>query len=72
MKRVNRFRLFADINANHKGMNTSHLAVLRARLTPDEVELIQRPQRVFAMRLVNDEASPFKGMIHMGGSLAKS
>lgn len=72
LSRQQEANLFADINANQKGMNTSHLAVLRARLTDEQVELIQRPQRVYAMRLVDDEASPFKGMIHMGGSKSGS
>lgn len=60
--------LFVDINANQKGLNTSHLAILRSRLTPDEVEIIRNPARVFARRLTEDEASPFKGMVYMGGS----
>ncbi len=60
--------LFLDINAEQKGLNTSHLAVLRSRLTPAEIELAEHPHRVFATRLANDEASPFNGLVYLGGS----
>lgn len=62
--------LFSDVNANQKGMNTSHLAILRDRLTREEVELMRAPWRVYARRLVEDEASPWKGLVHLGGSKA--
>jgi DGQHR domain-containing protein len=64
--------LFVDLNANHKGLNTSHLATLRSNLTRDEVELIQRPALVYAKRLAIDEASPFNHKVFMGGSRAGS
>lgn len=62
--------LFSDVNANQKGMNTSHLASLRGRLTKDEIMLIHEPHRVFARRLTEDAASPWHGKVHMGGSKA--
>lgn len=62
--------LFLDINATQKGLNTSHLSVLRSRLTPDEVELVQHPERAFARRLAEDPASPWFEMVHLGGSKA--
>lgn len=62
--------LFSDINSEQKGLNTSHLAVIRTRITPEEVELHEHPARVFARRLANDEASPWKDLVHMGGSKA--
>lgn len=60
--------MFKDVNANQKGMNTSHLDVLRARLTPEEIELQQHPEIVFATKLANDVASPWNQKVHMGGS----
>lgn len=62
--------LFLDINAEQKGLNTSHLAVLRSRLTADEVELRVRPWRAFANRLAVDPTSPFHNQVFMGGSKA--
>jgi DGQHR domain-containing protein len=60
--------LFVDVNANQKGLNSSHLHILRSRLTPEEQEIQQHPERVFARRLSEDEDSPWTGMIYMGGS----
>lgn len=60
--------LFLDVNAEQKGLNTSHLAVLRSRLTPDDVELEFHPERVFARMLADDALSPFCGLVHLGGS----
>lgn len=62
--------MFLDINAEQKGLNTSHLATLRSRLTPDEIELIEHPARAYAKRLADDPASPFNGLVFMGGSKA--
>ncbi len=62
--------LFSDINSQQKGLNTSHLAVIRTRITPEEVELELHPARVFARRLAEDVASPWHGLVHMGGSKA--
>jgi DGQHR domain-containing protein len=62
--------IFSTINHEQKGLNTSHLAVLRSRITPDDVELKQRPARVYARRLAADAASPWVDMVHMGGSRA--
>lgn len=64
--------LFLDINATQKGLNTSHLAVLRSRLTPDEVELVRHTPRVFARWLAEDAASPFRELVYMGGAKAGS
>lgn len=60
--------LFVDINANQKGMNTSHLAIMRARLTPEEEEIKNHPDRWIANRLADDVDSPWHGLVHLGGS----
>jgi DGQHR domain-containing protein len=60
--------LFVDINANQKGMNTSHLAIMRARLTPEEEEIKNHPERWIANRLADDVDSPWHGLVHLGGS----
>jgi DGQHR domain-containing protein len=60
--------LFTDVNANQKGLNSSHLHVLRSRLTPEEQELRDHPERVFALRLSEDTESPWHDLVHMGGS----
>ena len=62
--------LFLAVNAEQKGLNTSHLATLQSRLMPDAVELERYPQRVFARYLAEDDTSPFFEMVHMGGSKA--
>jgi DGQHR domain-containing protein len=62
--------LFSDINANQKGLNTSHLAIIETRVTPEDVELERHPERVFARRLAEDVSSPWHGLVHMGGSKA--
>ncbi len=64
--------LFLDINASQKGLNTSHLSVLRSKLTPADVEVAQHPERVYALRLATDELSPWNGLVHLGGSKAGS
>lgn len=61
--------LFVDINANQKGLNTSHLSVLRSNLTEEELEIRDHPARWMARRLADrDPASPWFGLVHMGGS----
>lgn len=60
--------LFVDINANQKGLNTSHLAIMQSRLTPAEIEMRDHLDRWVAHRLVEDPDSPWHGMIHLGGS----
>lgn len=60
--------LFVDVNANQKGLNTSHLAWLVNRLTPDQVEMKEHPERWIALRLAHDSSSPWHGIIHMGGA----
>ncbi len=60
--------LFVDINSNQKGLNTSHLAILQSRLTPEEEEIKTRLDRWIAKRLVDDPDSPWHGLVHLGGS----
>jgi DGQHR domain-containing protein len=61
--------LFVDINANQKGLNTSHLSVLRSNLTEEELEIRDHPARWMARRLADkDPTSPWFGLVHMGGS----
>ncbi len=61
--------LFVDINANQKGLNSSHLSVLRSNLTDEELEIRDHPARWMARRLADrDPASPWFGLVHMGGS----
>src|SRR6266545_3224961 len=59
--------LFVDINANQKGLNTSHLAIMRARLTPEEEEVRDHLDRWIARKLSEDPQSPWHGLIHLGG-----
>lgn len=68
LTREQEMSLFVDINANQKGLNSSHLSILRSKLTPEELELVQHPARAFARRLVDDEGSPWHGLVHLGGS----
>jgi DGQHR domain-containing protein len=60
--------LFVDINSNQKGLNTSHLSVIRSRLTPEEEEIKAHLDRWIAKRLVDDPDSPLHGLVHLGGS----
>ena len=61
--------LFVDINANQKGLNSSHLAVLRSKLTPEEQEIRDHLPRWIAKKLAEgDSRSPWHGLIHLGGS----
>jgi DGQHR domain-containing protein len=60
--------LFVDINSNQKGMNTSHLAMMQSKLTPEEMEIRDHLDRWIGKRLVDDPASPWHGMVHLGGS----
>lgn len=60
--------LFVDINSNQKGLNTSHLAVMQAKLTPEEREIRDHLDRWIANRLAEDPDSPWHGLIHLGGS----
>jgi len=62
--------LFLDINANQKGLNTSHLSWLQSRLNEEEKEIQQHPERWIAKRLSEDSSSPWSGLIHKGGSKA--
>jgi DGQHR domain-containing protein len=61
--------LFVDINANQKGLNSSHLSVLRSNLSDEEIEIRDHPARWMARRLADkDPTSPWFGLVHMGGS----
>lgn len=61
--------LFVDINANQKGLNASHLAVLRSKLTAEEREIRDHLPRWIAKKLAEgDPQSPWHGLIHLGGS----
>lgn len=60
--------LFVDINANQKGLNSSHLAIMQGRLTAEETEIRDHRDRWIATRLVNDPLSPWHGLVHLGGS----
>lgn len=60
--------LFVDINANQKGLNTSHLAIMRARLTAEEQEIKDHPDRWIANRLAEEPDSAWHGLVHLGGS----
>ena len=60
--------LFVDINANQKGLNTSHLAIMQSKLTPEQVEIRDHLDRWIAKRLTDDPASPWHGIVHLGGS----
>lgn len=60
--------LFVDINSNQKGMNTSHLAMMQSKLTPEELEIRDHLDRWIGKRLVDDPSSPWHGMVHLGGS----
>jgi len=60
--------LFVDINANQKGLNSSHLAIMQAKLTPEQLEIRDNLDRWVAKRLTDDPASPWHGIVHLGGS----
>lgn len=60
--------LFVDINANQKGLNSSHLAIMESKLTPEEVEIRDHLERWITNKLTNDPNSPWHGLIHLGGS----
>jgi DGQHR domain-containing protein len=61
-------QLFVDINANQKGLNTSHLAIMQSKLTPEQLEIRDHLDRWIAKRLTDDPASPWHGIVHLGGS----
>ena len=60
--------LFVDINANQKGLNSSHLAIMQTVLTPEQLEIRDHLDRWIAKRLTDDPASPWHGIVHLGGS----
>ena len=60
--------LFVDINSNQKGLNTSHLAIMKSRLTEEEIEIRDNLDRWIAKKLVEDPRSPWHGLVHLGGS----
>ncbi|MBI1914865.1 MAG: DGQHR domain-containing protein [Planctomycetes bacterium] len=60
--------IFVDINSNQKGMNTSHLAMMMSKLTPEEMEIRDHLDRWIAKKLSDDPNSPWHGLVHLGGS----
>lgn len=60
--------LFVDINANQKGLNSSHLAIMQSKLTDEEKEIKDHLDRWIANLLASDTDSPWHGLIHLGGS----
>jgi DGQHR domain-containing protein len=62
--------IFVDFNSNQKGMNTSHLAMMMSKLTPEEIEMRDHLDRWIAKRLTDDPESPWHGLVHLGGSKA--
>ena len=60
--------LFVDINSNQKGLNSSHLSIMQSKLTPEEEEIKNYLWRWICRRLAEDPASPWHGLVHMGGS----
>jgi DGQHR domain-containing protein len=64
-------RIFKDINANQKAMNTSHLDNIIYRLTP--ADKIFRDNRALwvAQQLAKRSGSPFSSKVHLGGKKQK-
>ncbi|UOF91029.1 DGQHR domain-containing protein [Fodinisporobacter ferrooxydans] len=60
--------LFVDINANQKGLNSSHLAIMQSKLTDEQKEIKDHLERWIANKLASDKDSPWYGLIHLGGS----
>ncbi len=61
--------LFVDINANQKGLYSSHRSVLRSNLNEEELEIRDHPARWIARRLADkDPSSPWFSIVHMGGT----
>ncbi len=60
--------LFVDINSNQKGLSSSHLSVMQNRLTEEEIEIRDHLDRWISHKLASDPASPWHGLIHLGGS----
>lgn len=59
--------VFMDVNDNQKAMNTSHLAHLKTRLTPEERMAAHEPELWIAEHLTNDIRSCWHGIVHKGG-----
>jgi len=62
--------LFVDINANQKGLNSSHLATMTGMLTDEQIEIRDHLDRWIATKLTRDPESPWHGIVHLGGSKA--
>jgi DGQHR domain-containing protein len=58
--------LFRDINANQRGMNTSHLDSIDLRTAEKGLET-RDPILYIAERLMEDDDSPFHGRVYRGG-----
>jgi DGQHR domain-containing protein len=59
--------LFADVNRNQKGMNTSHLHNINYRLTPQMKIMETAPELWISEKLHEDSESPFLGRVYKGG-----
>jgi len=60
--------LFADVNDNQKGMNTSHLHNIIFRSTPEEKTMEDDPALWIAVKLHENSDSPFLGLVYRGGT----
>lgn len=67
LSREQEMALFVDINANQKGLNTSHLAIMQHRLTVEELEMRDHLDRWITSKLTADPESPWHGVVG-GGS----
>jgi len=59
--------LFADVNDNHKGMNTSHLHNIIFRSAPEAKTMDEDPALWIAIKLHENPDSPFLGLVYRGG-----
>ena len=59
--------LFADVNDNHKGMNTSHLHNIIFRSAPEAKTMDEDPALWIAEKLHENPDSPFLGLVYRGG-----
>jgi hypothetical protein len=55
IRRAQERSLFVDINANQEGLNTSYLAIMQSKLTPEQLE-IKSSRQVDRKRLTDDSA----------------
>jgi DGQHR domain-containing protein len=60
--------MFADVNDNQKGMNTSHLHNIIFRSAPEEKTMQDDPALWIAVKLHENSDSPFLGLVYRGGT----